>query len=200
MRIICTCFVKNIFSHNSTWTAIRNPIRNKWLMRSSSAKVSHDHDRTEKFETVFSFPFVRHIATFNRMKLYHLIGTSFAIPGCGLLQTLSVLPENSFLAASYIGVTGGILFSLASLLLNNAIGFLYISEDNKLIKISSVDFWGRRRDRIVSADEWIPLLDMNQKITDAIYLSPQLTDGTKYKLFIKFGNILNSTKMGQVIE
>ncbi|XP_063380696.1 transmembrane protein 186 [Cydia fagiglandana] len=193
---IGTSFVKNILSHNSTWIAIRNP----WLIRSCSAKVSHDHDRTEKFETVFSFPFVRHIATLNRMKFYHIIGTSLAIPGCGLLETLSVLPEYSFLAAAYIGVTGAILFSMASLPLNNTIGFLYISEDNKLIKISSVDFWGRRRDRIVSADEWIPLLDMKQKTMDAIYLSPQLTDGTKYKLFIKFGKVLNSTKMGQVIE
>ncbi|XP_063533934.1 transmembrane protein 186 [Cydia strobilella] len=193
---IGTYFVNNIFSHNSTWTAIRNT----WLIRSCSAKVSHDHDCTEKFENVFSFPFVRHVATLNRMKLYHIIGTSLAIPGCGLLETLSVFPENTFLAASYIGVTGATLFSLASLPLNNAIGFLYISEDNKLIKISSVDFWGRRRDRIVSADEWIPLLDMKQKKMDAIYLSPQLTDGTKYKLFIKFGKVLNSTKMGQVIE
>ncbi|XP_061713416.1 transmembrane protein 186 [Cydia pomonella] len=197
---IGTCFVNNIFSYNSTWTAIRNPIRNTWLIRFCSTKVNHDHDRTGKFETVFSFPFARHIATLNRMKLYHIIGTSLAIPGCGLLETLSVFPEYSFLAASYIGVTGAILFSLASLPFNNAIGFLYISEDNKLIKISSVDFWGRRKDRIVSADEWMPLLDMKPKTMDAFYLSPQLIDGTKYKLFIKFGKVLNSTKMGQVME
>ncbi|XP_047995250.1 transmembrane protein 186 [Leguminivora glycinivorella] len=197
---IATCFVNNVFLNNSTWTVIRNSIRNTWLTRTCSSKASYDQDRSQKFETVFSFPFVRHIATLNRMKLYHIMGTSLAVPGCGLLETLSVLPEYSFVAASYIGVTGAILFSLASLPLNNAIGFLYISEDNKQIKISSVDFWGRRRDRIVSANEWTPLLDMKPKTMDAIYLSPELTDGTKYKLFIKFGKVLNSIKMGQVIE
>lgn len=98
------------------------------------------------------------------------------------------------------GVTGGILFSLGSLPFNNAIGFLYISEDDKYIKISAVDFWGRRKDRVIPVDMWIPLLEMKPKTMDTIYLTPQLTDGSKYKLFLKFGKELNSTKMGQILE
>lgn len=98
------------------------------------------------------------------------------------------------------GLTGIAVLSLASIPFRNVIGYLYISQDNKLIKVSSIDFWGNRKDRIVDAEDWIPLLDMKPKPLDAIYLSPQLSDGTKYKLLIKFGNVLNSTKMGQVLE
>nr|XP_021190462.1 transmembrane protein 186 [Helicoverpa armigera] len=152
------------------------------------------------YETVFSFPFVRYIAAFNRLKVYHLTGTSLAVPGCGLMEIFEVLPQGAFLSAAYIGVTGLAVLSVASAPFQNIIGYLYIRADDKKIKISSVDFWGKRKDKIVTVDDWFPLLDMSPKFTDALYLSPQLADGTKYKLFVKYGNVLNSKKMGQVLE
>ncbi|KPJ02758.1 Transmembrane protein 186 [Papilio xuthus] len=112
----------------------------------------------------------------------------------------NVLSSNAFLATSYVGITGAAVFSLASIPFRNLIGFLYISEDNKSIKISSVDFWGRRKDRIIDADDWIPLYDMPPKFTDPLFRTPQLSDGTKYKLVMKYGKIINATKVGQVLE
>lgn len=41
---------------------------------------------------------------------------------------------------------------------------------------------------------------METKTSDAFYLSPQLTDGTKYKLLAKFGTIKDAKKMGEVLE
>lgn len=101
---------------------------------------------------------------------------------------------------SFSGITGTALLSLASLPVRNTIGFLYISDDNKHIKISSVDFWGNRIDRIVDVDDWVPLFDMPSKMTNILYLTPQLTDGSKYKLFIHFGKVLNAKKMSYVLE
>lgn len=100
----------------------------------------------------------------------------------------------------FTGISGGVLLSLASVSLRNIIGFLYVSKDNKLVKISAVDFWGNRKDRIIDADEWIPLCDITPKVMDTIYLRPHLVDGTKYKLIVKYGKILNRQKMGQVLE
>lgn len=84
--------------------------------------------------------------------------------------------------------------------LRNVIGHLYISEDNKQIKISSVGFSGKRIDRIIAVDKWIPILDIKPRNTDALYLQPQLTDGTKYKLFLNFGIVKNSAKMSEILE
>ncbi|XP_026752530.1 transmembrane protein 186 [Galleria mellonella] len=167
--------------------------------RRSISKENSEH-ASHEFDSVYKFPSIKYIAILNRLKVYHLIGTSIAVPSCGLLEMLSVIPENAFLATSYIGVTGGLALLIPSILFHNSIGFLYISKDNKHIKISSVDFWGRRKDKCVSVNDWIPLLDMPSRTIDSIYLSPQLTDGTKYKLFIKFGTVLNPQKIGEVLE
>ena len=55
------------------------------------------------YETVFSFPFVRYIAAFNRLKVYHIGATSLAVPGCALMEVLEVLPQGAFFSAAYIG-------------------------------------------------------------------------------------------------
>ncbi|CAH0723426.1 unnamed protein product, partial [Brenthis ino] len=136
----------------------------------------------------------------NRLKIYHLYGSCVIIPSCGLLEIFQALPTHSFLVASYIGFTGAAVLSLFTLPLKNVIGHLYISEDNKLIKISAVGFSGKRIDKIITANEWTPILDLKPKMTDVFYLRPQLTDGTKYKLFINFGIVKNAAKMGQVLE
>lgn len=98
------------------------------------------------------------------------------------------------------GLTAAAVLCLATWPFRNIIGFIYISEDNKNIKISSVNYWGKRVDKIIPTDDWIPLMDMSPKPMDAVFLSPQLADGTQYKLLLRFGKILNAKKMGEVLE
>lgn len=73
----------------------------------STAKENVIQSKTEQnssiYETVFSFPFVKYIATFNRLKVYHLTGTSLAMPGCALMEIFNVLPQGAFFTAAYIG-------------------------------------------------------------------------------------------------
>lgn len=63
-----------------------------------------------------------------------------------------------------------------------------------------MDFWGKRKDVIVAAKDWVPLMDMPPKVLDPIYLQPALADGTRYKLFVKFGKVHNAHKISQVLE
>lgn len=79
----------------------------KLLNRSLSSTISQNEIKTEqssdKFETVFKFPFIRYISMLNRLKVYQIVGTSLALPGCGLMEALNVLPEGALLSAAYIG-------------------------------------------------------------------------------------------------
>ncbi|XP_059047122.1 transmembrane protein 186 [Achroia grisella] len=163
------------------------------------SKEKHENESTE-FESVYKFPSIKYIALLNRLKVYHFAGSSIAVPSCGVLEMMSVIPEQTFLATFYIGLTAGCALLIPSILFHNVIGFLYISKDNKNIKISSVDFWGKRINKIIPVSDWIPLLDLPPRTMDAVYMSPHLRDGTKYRFFIKFGTVLNPTKIGQYIE
>ncbi|XP_026488376.1 uncharacterized protein LOC113395049 [Vanessa tameamea] len=169
------------------------------LFRKFSSTVKNESEPI-KFDPVFSFPFVKYIALISRLKVYHLYGSCIVIPSSGLMELLNFASENTFFIASYIGITGGAVLSLCTLPFKNVIGQLYLSEDNKFVKISSVGFSGKRIDRIVDVNDWIPILDLKPRTMDAIYLRPELTDGTKYKLFVKFGIVRDSKRIGQILE
>ncbi|XP_050346202.1 uncharacterized protein LOC126770723 [Nymphalis io] len=175
------------------------PTRLSYLFRKVSSTVKSQPEPI-KFDPVFTFPFVKYIALVSRLKVYHLYGSCIVIPSSGLLELLNFASENTFFIASYIGITGGAVLSLCTLPFKNIIGQLYLSQDNKFVKISSVGFSGQRIDRIVDVNDWIPILDLKPRTMDAIYLRPELTDGSKYKLFVKFGIVRDSKRMGQVLE
>lgn len=56
-----------------------------------------------KFETVFTFPYIKYFALFNRLKVYHIYGSGVAVPSCGLLEMCDVLAAQSFTTAATIG-------------------------------------------------------------------------------------------------
>lgn len=69
----------------------------------STIKEKVQPENPSIYETVFSFPFIKYVALFQRLKVYHLTGTSIAIPGCGLMEIMDVLPPGALYAAAYIG-------------------------------------------------------------------------------------------------
>lgn len=69
----------------------------------STVKDNVSQQSSNEFEAVFSFPFIRYVSVLNRMKIYQLLGTSMAIPGCGILEALNALPPGAMWSASYIG-------------------------------------------------------------------------------------------------
>lgn len=73
--------------------------------RQSSRKYKSKITEEPKFETVFTFPFVKYVSLFNRLKVYHLLGSSVAIPSCGVLEMFNILAEQSFISAVSIGIT-----------------------------------------------------------------------------------------------
>ncbi|XP_013199954.1 transmembrane protein 186 [Amyelois transitella] len=169
-------------------------------MVSRCISKTYSEQTKQNFEPVFSLPAIKYIAILNRLKVYHIIGSTVALPTCGILEIMNVVPEHTFFSTAYVGLTAAAVLSLVSLPFRNIIGFLYITEDNQFIKISSVDYWGKRKDKIVRTEDWFPLFDLPPKAIDSFYLSPQLSDGAKYKLLVKYGKILNAKKISEVLE
>lgn len=72
-------------------------------VRSYTSKIPESSQAPDKFETVFTFPHIKYLAMFNRLKVYHLMGSCVVVPSSGVLEWLNVLPQQSFLAAAYLG-------------------------------------------------------------------------------------------------
>lgn len=78
------------------------------------------------------------------------------------------------------------------LLFNNAIGYIYIKDDNKSIKFSSVGYWGERVDVDTSIDKICAFGDEPSIINNPWYRKVRLADSkTIYKIYESVGEILD---------
>lgn len=69
----------------------------------TSVKNSVQNTDNNKFEPVFSFPFITKFSLFNRLKIYQIVATALAVPGCGILEMSNYISSGSTLGAMYIG-------------------------------------------------------------------------------------------------
>lgn len=102
-------------------------------------------------------------------------------------------------AALGVGVSGLATLIIASFLLRNTIGFIYTSKKHDDVKLSFVDFWGKRKEVVMSIDEVVPLSELPKKPFDSFYSTLQFYNGNeRLKLVHKFGGINNATEFAKV--
>lgn len=101
-------------------------------------------------------------------------------------------------------IVTGVLLTLnlygMSALYQNAVGFLYLSEDETTLKVSFIDFWGKRINQEIPVEDVVPILDAPRPPTDYLYkqLMFYSTDRPKLKLFLKRGKITSKDKFLKV--
>lgn len=75
---------------------------------------------------------------------------------------------------------------------NKLIGFIYCDPDKKLVKISHLDFWGRRKDVELPLNDLVPLSDLPAFPTDFMYYTLRRFSSTQtFKLNLKYGNVID---------
>lgn len=65
---------------------------------------------------------------------------------------------------------------------HKAIGFLYISEDNHLVRFAYLDFWGNRVDKDVPLEDIVPFTDASRPLTDFMYKEIEFFSDEKLRL------------------
>ncbi|KAL1116003.1 hypothetical protein AAG570_005498, partial [Ranatra chinensis] len=93
-----------------------------------------------------------------------------------------------------IGSTAAVF--CVSELFTNLIGFVYISKDLTEVKISYLDYWGKRKDVITNLSDIGPL-GLNSKL---YFLVKRLSSNESFKLSMKFGEIINTEAFVKIFK
>ena len=114
---------------------------------------------SEDWVTIYRFPHMVSIRTFTRFKVYQVYTTACIAVATTVAHMMGYAGS---MELTYI--TGASLFAMLSLyvvgnILRRVIGFVYVSHDGKHVKLSHLDFWGRRVDLSVPVTALVPLRD-----------------------------------------
>ncbi|XP_034141922.1 transmembrane protein 186 [Drosophila guanche] len=150
-----------------------------------------DQAAFSEWRTIYSLPSIRLVAAFNRLKIYQAALTAAGAPIAFALGQAGHVASDALGIYAAIGVSGLITLTLASYASTNLVGFIYINEQQDMLKLAYVDFWGRRVETLVEVDDLLPSWERGatSRLRFVLPITLRSDDKRRYKLLNRFGNI-----------
>ncbi|KAH8353961.1 hypothetical protein KR067_006191 [Drosophila pandora] len=155
-------------------------------------KVSaHDQAFFAEWRTIYSLPSIRLVAALSKLKVYQGAITVAGLPIAFALGQTGQLTTDVFGIYAAIGVSGLATLSLVSLAARNLVGFIYINEQQDLLKLAYVDFWGRRKETLVDTEDLMPNWEQStaSRLKFVVPISLRSDPKQRYKLLNRFGQV-----------
>ncbi|ALC42136.1 CG4627 [Drosophila busckii] len=138
-----------------------------------------------EWRPIYRLPLIRLIAAFNRLKIYQAVLTAAGAPILFGLQQAGHITSDVFGIYATLGISGVVTLTLGSMAASNLIGFIYINDQEDMLKLAYVDFWGRRQEQLVEIDQIKPAWEQRISFYQRIELIDD--DKQRYKLLQRFG-------------
>lgn len=116
------------------------------------------------------------------------------------MPTSVVMYSNGLIELDAVGIiTGCAVLASATLYVmtgyfKRLIGIIAITDDEKIVKISHLTFWGRKNEISVPLEDIIPLSDCDCNANDVYVKVNRYSSSDYLYLTLKFGNIMDKSK------
>lgn len=162
-----------------------------------SSTVAPKTKEPNDWESIYKFPYIEFVAAANKLKIYQAVFSVAAVPASFLLQSVDAATP---LMVFYIGLSGFATLSAVSYAFKDTVGFVYVSKKSPdLVKIATVDFWGKRKDEVFEIENIMAFSEMPRHILDKYVTFLQFFNGhSKMKLLHKYGGIYDINKFNKV--
>lgn len=152
---------------------------------------AHDDAGFTEWRTIYSLPGIRLVAAFCKLKVYQAAITAAGMPIAFALGHAGQVTTDALSIYAAIGVSGLATLTIASYAARNLVGFIYVNEQQDLLKLAYVDFWGRRKETLVDPGDLLPSWEHRTpsrlRIVSPICLRSD--PSRRYKLLSRFGYV-----------
>lgn len=183
----------------SLWTTSMSCYKNTAIVRQQSTPSKKmEASEVNDWASIYKFPYVELVAAANKLKIYQAAFSVVAVPASFLIPAEMDLV--SPLVVAYVGISGFLTLSAASFALKDTVGFIYTSKERSdLVKFSTVDFWGKRKDDVTKIEDVMAFSEMQRNMFDKwITFLHFYNSNRKLKLVYKFGGVYNPTEFMKV--
>lgn len=171
--------------------AIQPAQRRRFATEAAGKRTETEKSAFTEWRTVYSMPGIRLVAALSRLKVYQAVITATGTPIVFALGSAGQLSTDALAIYAAIGVTGLITLTLASYASSNLVGFIYVNEEQDLLKLAYVDFWGRRQETLIETEDLLPSWEQGSP-SRLRFVSPiclRSDSKRRYKLLNRFGHV-----------
>ncbi|KAI8037464.1 transmembrane protein 186 [Drosophila gunungcola] len=168
------------------------PVQRRPLATQSAGKsTANDLAGFTEWRTVYSLPSIRIVAAFSKLKVYQAVITAAGTPIAFALGNAGQLSTDALAIYAAVGISGLVTLTLASFAAKNLVGFIYVNEQQDLLKLAYVDFWGRRQETLVDTDDLLPSWELGSpsRLRFVSTICLRSDPKQRYKLLNRFGHV-----------
>ncbi|NXX94731.1 TM186 protein, partial [Centropus bengalensis] len=155
-------------------------------------------EKTEEFRMVYRFPGIKYCRVLSRLKLLQTATTVATLPPICYLYLQDQVSQQILLYTTGIAVFAGAMLYGMSYFFRRIIGFIYLSESGRTVKVAHLTFWGKRKD-IYCPIETVMTLDEVGDSKGELLLQFKQYDSTDIFYFtIRFGQIVDREKFRHI--
>ncbi|KAH8279403.1 hypothetical protein KR026_009099 [Drosophila bipectinata] len=184
-NVVGTCRIRGVP------TVVQQLQRRHFSSEPSEKESAHDQALFSEWRTIYSLPSIRLVAALSRLKVYQGAVTVAGLPIAFALGQTGQLGTDVFGIYAAIGISGLATLSLVSLAARNLVGFIYINEQQDLLKLAYVDFWGRRKETLVDTEDLLPNWEQStaSRLRFVVPIGLRSDPKQRYKLLNRFGQV-----------
>ncbi|PNF38937.1 hypothetical protein B7P43_G07459 [Cryptotermes secundus] len=147
---------------------------------------------SKDYRVLYRFPYTRVGGIVNKLKKHFTVVSAAGLPTSALLKLIDVISIDTMTAFIALGgMTCCVLHSFG-IIFYKLVGAIYLSSDSSRIKISYLDFWGKRVDIYCPVSDVVPFSEIRERTGDIYinlrrYSTPQTLHFT-----LRFGTVLDA--------
>ncbi|XP_068448734.1 transmembrane protein 186 [Clinocottus analis] len=133
---------------------------------------------THKYTMIYTMPHIKLLRAVSRMKLLQTAITVVIWPLVCIFYFQGVVPFSLVSYTTGIALFAGVMMYTASHFFRKVVGFMYLDPSQNTLKVSHLNFWGRRCDIYLPVSDVMTIGDTGDSVKETImklkrYSSPQ---------------------------
>lgn len=148
-------------------------------------------EAAEEFAVVYRFPGIKYCRALSRLKLLQTATTLAVVPPVCYLYLQGQASQTVLLYTTGVAFFAGVMLYGMSYFFRRIIGFIYLSESGRTVKVAHLTFWGKRND-IYCPIETVMTSDEAGDVQGELLL--------QFKRYNSKDTLYFTTKYGQVVD
>lgn len=161
------------------------------VVKCSSSSSSCSPVEEEEFSMIYSQPHMRLLRAVSRLKLLQTSVTVLLLPPVFLLHLQGSASLFLLGYSTAVALFAGAMLYTASHFLRRVVGAMYLDRSQSTLKVSHLDFWGRRCDLHLAVEDVMTVGDTGDSQEEAIL---------RLRRYSSSETLYFSTRLGRVVD
>ncbi|NXU57319.1 TM186 protein, partial [Turnix velox] len=154
-------------------------------------------EKTE-FKLVYRFPWIKYCRVVSRLKLLQTATTVVTLPPICYLYLQEQVSQNILLYTTGITLFAGVMLYGMSYFFRRIIGLIYLNESGRMVKVSHLTFWGRRKDIYCPLETVMTLDEVGDSRGEVLLQFKRYNSADILYFTVKFGQIVDRKRFVQI--